>query len=509
MILNTKLLKKPEAVAVLFGIFGGMLVHLFGLANVVHNSDDIYRHPTGYGAGVTSGRWLLTMLGEFLKKQGLNYNLNWVNGMLLIVLVALAAGFIVSIFHIRNRQAAALLGVILTSFPTVCSTMLYKYTAGFYGLTFLLTVLAVWVLPRYKLGGLLLSACCTAFGLGIYQAYLPVTAALFVLQLGQQTLEEDASFRKLFGRGVYACLSMVLGLIFYYIATKISLAYYNVVLDTYQGINEMGKISLQELPWLILRTYKRFLTLPINDYCDLATNGMMKLAYLLLYILIAALIVVLAVLKKKKASDILMGLLLCAAFPVAVNLIEIMCPNSRIYTLMVFSCVVPIIAPLVLLELMPQNCKLYPWAAKITAAILLVLVFGNTYYNNVTYTSTYYVNRQTENYMASMVAQIRMTEGFNPEMRWAFVGTNSDPMVDNPWQEVPMYGGAEHTNRMISAYSWQKWITQYLGYSIPLASKETTEEVMNTEEFARMPCWPAEGSVKVINDVVVIKFQEE
>lgn len=510
MIFDKRKLQRPEYAAALFALFGGMLIHLFGLANIVQNSDDICNHPNGYGVGVTSGRWLLTILGDFLKSQGVNYNLNWINGMVFIGFLAASAAVMVSIFHIRSRQSAALLGLILVSFPTVCSTMLYKYTAGYYGLAFLLSVLAVWVLPKFgKIGGLVLSAVLTALALGIYQAYIPVTTALFVLQLGQQTLEEDVSFKKLFLRGVRACAALLLGLVLYYVGVKLSLAFYGKTLGTYQGINEMGQISLSQLPQLIKRTYKRFLTLPITDYCNLAQNKMMKLAYLALYMLLGVLVLTTAVVKKKKASDIIMGLLLCAAFPVAVNLIEIMCPNSRIYTLMVFACVVPVIAPLVVLEVMPREGKLYSGAVKAAAVVLLVLVFGNTYFNNVTYTSTYFVNRQTENYYASMVAQIRMTEGFDTEKKWLFVGTNVDPMIDNPWQEVPIYGGAEDTNRMISAYSWQHWIRHYLGYNIPLADKNAEESILQTEEFAAMPCWPAEGSVKVIDDVVVIKFQEE
>lgn len=271
----------------------------------------------------------------------------------------------------------------------------------------------------------------------------------------------------------------------------------------------MGQISLRELPKLILRTYHRFLALPFKDYCNLAPNRLMKWAYLILYALTLGSVITVAVHKKKKAGNIIVGLLLCTAFPIAVNLIEIMCPTSRIYTLMVYSCVVPILAPLAILELLPKESKLYLRLAKVSAALLLLFVFGNAYFSNVTYTSTYYVNRQTENYMASLVAQVRMTEGFDPHKEWLFVGKNSDPMIDHPWQKVPLYGGAEGTNRMISAYSWQAWITQYLGYKIPVVNSETAEAIKQTEAFIQMPCWPSEGSVQVINDVIVIKFQEQ
>ena len=75
MIISKDKLKQPKILAAFFAFFGGILIHLFALANVVHNSDDIASHPSGYGVGVASGRWLLTIMGDFLIKQKMNYNL--------------------------------------------------------------------------------------------------------------------------------------------------------------------------------------------------------------------------------------------------------------------------------------------------------------------------------------------------------------------------------------------------------------------------------------------------
>ncbi len=506
MIFDTKKLKTPAYTAILFGFFGGLVIHLFGLVTVIHNSDDIHCQPNGYGAGVTSGRWFLTFLGKLLKADNLNYNLGLFNGLIFIGFLAVSAGFLVLVFNIKHRQTAALLSLILVSYPTACSTLLYKYTSGFYGLSFFFSILAVWVLPKYKLGGLFLSACFTALSLGIYQAYLPFTASIFVLQLCQQTVSEDIGFSQLLRRGIYACLSMILGLALYFAITRLSLAHYHTTLNSYQGINNMGKIALSDLPVLIGNAYRRFFTLPFSDYCNLATNKLLKTVYLLLYIINIALLILVLRVKKKRTGNVIMAILLYAIFPVAINFIEIMCPTGRIYTLMVYSCVITAFIPIVLLEQLPHPHKLI---TKTISAVLLVFIISNTYFNNLTYTSLYYVNRQTENYMTSMVAQIRMTEGFSVDKKWAFIGTNSDPMVNNKWQSVPVYGGAEHTNRMISAYSWKGWISHYLGYSIPIAGNEAVDTVKQTQDFQEMSCWPNDNSIRIINDIIVIKFQEE
>lgn len=78
-------LKPPHlAAAAAFG--SGLLVHLFGLVNVLHNYDDIAQQPRGYGTGVTSGRWLLSIMGDFCDAIGGNFNLPTVNGLLFLLL---------------------------------------------------------------------------------------------------------------------------------------------------------------------------------------------------------------------------------------------------------------------------------------------------------------------------------------------------------------------------------------------------------------------------------------
>ena len=44
----------------------GMMAHLFVLTNVIVNHDNARIH--GYGSGVTSGRWFLSVFGNFVNK---------------------------------------------------------------------------------------------------------------------------------------------------------------------------------------------------------------------------------------------------------------------------------------------------------------------------------------------------------------------------------------------------------------------------------------------------------
>ena len=60
---------RSELTATAAALVCGVIAHSFALFNSIHNYDDILQQPTGYGAGITLGRWLLTVLGDFFHKS--------------------------------------------------------------------------------------------------------------------------------------------------------------------------------------------------------------------------------------------------------------------------------------------------------------------------------------------------------------------------------------------------------------------------------------------------------
>lgn len=503
-----KICKTPEGLAALSGLSAGVVTHLFGLVNVLHNYDDIAQQPRGYGTGVTSGRWLLSLMGDFCEAIGGNYNLPLVNGLLFLLVISLTASVMVSLLRINNKKLAVLVGALMTTFPSAFSTLAFRYTAVYYGVGILLSVVAAWVLLRYQYG-LILSALCTACSLGIYQAYVPITIALFVLMLIRQTLEGELPFWTLVRRGVYCCASLILGLVFYYLLMQATLALYGTQLSNYQGVNEMGKLSLSQLPALVKEAYYTFLMMPLKDYCGVAAMRLLKIGYLLLAGSSAVLTGYILLKRVKKIESMLMTALLFLVFPLAVNFVVIMCPESWIYTLMVYSFVVVPCVPIVLLDCFLSSeegrQEIRRWAEKGITAVLVVMICCYSYQTNVNYTALHYSNRQVENYLNSMVVQVRMTEGFRSDMQWAFIGEIEDPLLHSYWQYEMTYGGIEFTDWMLKRYSWPDWLRNYYGYSIPLLDAEKTAELSSREEVKAMPCWPDEGSVQIIDDTVVIK----
>ena len=508
-------LKKPEWVAWLSALVCGFGAHLFALANILHNYDNILQQPKGYGAGITSGRWLLTLLGDFSEDVlDLGYNLGTVNGIVFLALIALSAAFLVNTLSIRSHVGAALTGCLMATFPTVCASMVFRYTIPYYGISLLLAVLAAWVADK-KSWGVVLSALCLACSMGIYQAYPPFTIGMFLLILMREALKEEAQLKNLILRGVRYCVCLILGVIGYFVFLKLSMALLSgeqeVVLDTYQGIDTMGKISLSELPWLVKKAWLSAALFSVQDYCGIAATRVLKLLWSALVLGILGIAAVLMVQKRKRLLNCLFFCLMGLLFPLAVNFIVIMAPSGIVYTIMVYSFVLIGCAPLMLMECLPDG-KLTEVLRKGVIAAAVLIVFYNGYYSNLNYTRLYYANRQVENYFSGMAAQARMTEGYTPDKKLAVLGDQiDDPNFWEQWQGEPTYGGfaGSHARGLLNtSYSVDFWVSTYIGLGPTRAQPHEIEMLTERPEVQQMPCWPSEGSMNVVDDYLVIKLQE-
>ena len=497
-----------SSIAFLFAFLGGFFTHLFALVNLINNHDNLNNQPFGYGAGVSSGRWLLQYLGEFFTKIGIGYNLPFVSGVLFLLLLSLSAYFLVSTLRIKSCAAAALIGCLMTTIPAVASTLYYRFTAVYYGIAILLSVLAAWLLEK-NCRFFPLSALCIGCALGIYQAYTPITIGIFVLILLRQCLENHTSLKQLFIKGLHCCVALALGLAVYLIGTKLSLRMAGTTLTDYQGINEMGSLSLSMLPELMIDTIANCILLPFRDYCGLAYSNGIRLIWGLLGLMSLVLIGWILWKQRNLFTALAAGILLLV-FPVAVDFIVIMSPTAYVYTLMVYPFFLLGCLPAVVLDCLDLHIPWKKYAEKALSILLSLLCVFYMYQTHVNYTALHFANQRASNYVSTLVAQIRMTEGYTPELEWVFLGELQDPLLGGSlWETQTNIGGASaHTNGFLSSYSLKNWLRDYFGYNVPYADEETKTVLIGSPEVEAMPCWPSAGSIKVIGDTVVIKFED-
>ena len=93
-------------------------------------------------------------------------------------------------------------------------------------------------------------------------------------------------------------------------------------------------------------------------------------------------------------------------------------------------------------------------------------------------------------------------------MKWAIIGKSfRDPILVNPWNGSPFtYGGNQY--ELYNEYSRNKIIKVWLGYDIDFCSSEETNALMELDEVKAMSRYPADGSVAIVNNTVVIKLKD-
>lgn len=139
----------------------------------------------------------------------------------------------------------------------------------------------------------------------------------------------------------------------------------------------------------------------------------------------------------------------------------------------------------------------------------MIVILNYVWLSNGNYMAEYYNTEQTKNYLNSLVTQVRMTEGFNTSLQWAFIGAFSDPTYHNPWKDVPHFnygGNGMAGNPMINYYSRNSWLKHYMGFEIPMADGDKQKKLKKKKFVKKMPCYPDEGSIIVYKDYVIIKL---
>ena len=495
-------------------LLSGVIAHGFTLVNVLQNYDNVFSDPTGYGTGIQSGRWLLSVLGNIFDWLGLTYNLPFWNGVLSILLLTAAAVLITDLFHLQDCYGF-FFGAIFLSFPTVTGILFFRFTSAWYNWAVLWAVMAVWCAQKgWK--GAILAIGLEAASMGLYQAYIPMTAVLFVLLLFQEAYEEHSSWKTFMKKAVYYLSVIIGGFILYFFCLKTLLFLSHRALTAYVNIDKMGQIRLSDIPNILRKCYTIFYLLPFRDYYGVTATGILKVCVLSIGLIVPGL---LWFSWRKKflhgAGFAKVLLLYFVVYPVALNGIEVICFNTRIYVLMIYSVVFLFLLPFVLLntiqgcreaisDRVQKSCKAFQYLC-VTAVAMAALDYA--YVSNVNYTAAYCANQATTSYLNRFIVRVQETEGYDVSYRWALLGTFEDPSFISLWDTAVEYGGACSGN-LINAYSRADYL-QYLGFTYEPVEDKEIEELQKKKEVQNMPCYPNAGSIKIIGDVIVIKLCEE
>ncbi len=491
----------------------GFICYLYFMANNLDNYDSIVNKPSGYGSGVSSGRWFLSVLGIIFDKIW-HYNSSYFNCILAIILLGFINVLLVHIFRIRNKCICILLSAITIVFPPIADTMFFAFTIHYYMLAILLGLAGAYFVQNIntvnsifiKIFLIILSGTLYACSLGIYQAYYPFIAVVLVLSLVRNCLEKEEDWRGILEKAVYYFISLLSGYVIYRIVLTLCLYVFKKELTDYKGINNMGNIDLKQFPELLYNTYSSYLMLFKEDFISINANLIAKVIIFLIFIcVIFLLFFAWRNCGKLKFAELC---ILIAILPLASNSIIIMVPESDIRTMMSLGTISIFYLPLIFVEktsFEKINIK-KNISGNIFTFVFILAILNYTWLSNVNYNALYYANKKTENYFGRLYCRIESVEDYNENMPVIFIGkTITDAAYNENWTGIQYYGGNYISKEQINLYSRKSFVLNYLGRDYLDITEEQYQQYK--DEIDKMAKYPNDKSIKVIDGSVFVKLE--
>lgn len=504
----------------------GLFAHIYALTNHLYNYDELWHTPTGFGTGLEVGRWALSIT-VWIQKVLFDdcFTIPFINGMLTIILYAVAACFVVLALDIKDEFYAIIVGGLMTTFPAFTCRMFFMFTTHYYAIGIAMAAAGAWIIAKKKLNILkvMIAIALTVYGMAIYQANFTTAVCILVgnllVWLITENVELKTAIKKCINYVLYlgACMALFLA------GSKIALSITGKQMETYENLDQMGRLSMEQLIEGIIRCYKTFFKLPIIDVYSMNPNRIVKIAFLICFLIFLYTFVKVWMMKKEVYLKVLVSLVF-AVLPIAVNLIIIMAISSgTMYSIMVYEIVFVFIISIACLEAI-RTCnsditaipnkmvidKVETLLNSVTAVMLVITVITYIWFANGNYLAMEYTNQHDNAYYQTLMTQIKSVDGYHADMPITMIGK---PVVDSTYTRQDMIGrtfnisGKSSTN--INAYSSWNIMTRVLGYDpVNRNSDEEEEYFRGLDEVVNMPCYPSSGSIKIIDDTIVIKFQE-
>ncbi len=538
--LYRRLREKNYHLIFIAGLLTGICVHGSRIFTAYYAHDDATM--IGVGTTYTSGRWFLQVLYKLqLLVMGSSINAKGFMGMLVLLLLAVICCILAYGLGFRSKRSCLLLSCVVVTFPYVTSLLSYTYTAPHYCVSLIMSLSGAILVQsgrniRQKilrtLGGMVL----LGLSMAVYQTSLCAFVAFLALLAVKNSLEREAeTWKAFFARCLRYLGGCIGGCLFYYVSNSAVLNIKGFSLGSYQNIDHMAEFTFTQLISRAILAYKEFFYPASAENYSFYCTAPIRWAYgfTLLALGICAIIFLRGELKKRSFQKALQLLILFCVIPLAVNSVFLTADVStvNIYSLMMFAGVMVYVCLIGALERLGwadgcerkvlragegsgKNRAWVPARAGCAAASAL-LVYISVYFAytaSICYTKAAIQQEQTIGYFNRLITRIQMTEGYSADMEIAFINEfNKDEetlslryLFDEEGYRIAAY----NYSSLINMYNWKKYMEMWCGFKAMEVSEEMIEEYRSMPEVQAMPAYPYDGSIKVIDGVLVVKFAE-
>ena len=485
-----------------FGI--GLIAHGYCYFNMNFSHDSLFFDHT---YSLYLGRWgqnvIYKLRGEVFPPV--------LVGTLSLFFLSLAVIIFCKIFEIQNKYVVTLIsGVFVTNFSYTYIAATYLFFLDINILALMLALLAVYICKKSSNSLFCFSSVPLLFSISLYQAYLQVFAVTVVLVIIDEIIKntKNTDIVKLI---VKFSLIGFISLIFYYISLKIIHYFGNVEYSSgYNSINNAG-IHLN-----IIETLKSI----YNDYFHLPSYSYRLQKVILIACTFFSIFFIITIGKIKQLNII--SIIICfviyfIALPFASNCVYII-SGGLMHALMKYSYSFIFLVPCILYNeyislAYSQNTRKerkHNTVEVILFISLFCFIFNNIIFSNQVYWLKDLQTKASISFMTRVLTQLDNLKNYSPETKTCFAGSvynNKFISTNSPikFEKIETTGLTEYFS---FTYSFPAYIQNHLrmNYNIGSDCQNIIGELKN--KIDKMPIFPINGSVNLIEGTAIIKISE-
>ena len=499
-----KKIKTSDKYAFVSTFVFGLIAHFYRMTNWLPNWDSlVFRADTQHMESL--GRWFL----PYASLISTEYELPWLNGLLALLYLSVAAVFVSRIFDMENKVAVCLLGGITAAFPTVTSTFTNCYVADAYALSFLFACIAAYLLAKKSRIEAIFAAVLITLSMGIYQAYVTVTVSLLLCFLIINLLsgKKDAASAVKSGAKYFLCGAAAF--LMYYIVQKTVTAVMHIEASDYQEFSQT--LLFREID--ILSAIPASLYLFIHFFADFSKGfNLYSAVNVLVFLFLAAGYLTVMIKNLRGAGKIILTVVLILCIPFGCTALYFANINIDYHCLMKMGFFIVYVYLILLFEKF-DFVKLDTVKKWGITALCGLLIFLNIRTANVTYHKLQISFEKSYGILIRIADRMESLDGFENAEKILVVGEleNSKAYsVDFPPEITGTTDGLiiRKDDETVHQSVLSAALKDYCDIELDFLFGQEAKDVGESERVKNMPCWPARDSVAIFENTVIVKLSD-
>ena len=436
-----------------------------------------------------------------------------------IVVNSVLAVLLCRIFIIKNKFLSTLTGIIVSCSPSFCSLLTYYYTSDAYMFACLCSVLFVFFIKNRGKMPFIISVILLSASLFLYQAYLGTAISLSLFYLIYNLLIDRPNLKDYFSQVFRFMIGGIAAICLYFVIYKIVCFTDNITPTASRSFSTMGKLPLSELPLLLINAYRSFFDYYISDNLFMRSfmNGGIINAFLFLSCFFATLI--LSIKQKLSKTEAIIIVVFLFLAPLATMSISIYAYGTSLYDvtgiIMIphFNYIYVYIIALVSCLNFEMKNTLISFIKKSILCLVIAVCMIQSMYVQIFAMCVEKDVKQTDTVSQLMISKIYDISSEQDNIKVAIIGDfhagnfpDAYPELREIVKGTAAVYGCFWADASGSENCWINYLKQFKGVCFTPCNNDEIRIIETSDRFEKMTIFPSDGSVVLIDDIVVVKL---